>query len=341
MKYQLGDKILILHSNEEGVIADFINDEMVMVDVRGVKFPVYLDQIDFPYFKNFTGKKKQLVPPPKKYIDDIRKEQPKHQKREEDGVWLNFLPVSDTDEFGDEVVEELKIHLVNNTLQPYNFFYTLTFFGEPDFELKNTVQPFENFYIHDVSFENMSDSPAFNFGFSLVKPDKKKAAQYETAVKIKPKQLFAKIEDTRQKNQASFSYKLFDFYPDRLPEEKEDFSLNKLSDKGFKIYDAKEARKHLEPARSVVDLHIEKLTDEWKGMSNYEMLGLQLKTFEKFYELAVTHIQPSLVIIHGVGTGKLRDEIHDALRLKKEVNYFVNQYHAAYGYGATEIFFKY
>lgn len=76
-------------------------------------------------------------------------------------------------------------------------------------------------------------------------------------------------------------------------------------------------------------------------MSNYEMLGLQLKTFEKFYELSVTHIQPSLVIIHGVGTGKLRDEIHAALRLKKEVNYFVNQYHPAYGYGATEIFFKY
>ncbi len=49
MKYQIGDKVLILHSDEEGVIVDFINDKMVMVDVRGVKFPVYLDQIDFPY----------------------------------------------------------------------------------------------------------------------------------------------------------------------------------------------------------------------------------------------------------------------------------------------------
>lgn len=264
MKYQLGDKILILHSNEEGIIIDFINDEMVMVDVRGVKFPVYLDQIDFPYFKNFTEKKKQFITPRKKYVDDVRKEKqlPPHQVRKEDGVWLNFLPVSDTDEFGDEVVEELKIHLVNNTLQPYNFIYNLTFFGEPDFELKNTVHPFENFYIHDVSFEDMSDSPAFKFEFSLVKPDKKKASHFETAVKIKPKQLFAKIEDTRQKNRASFSYKLFDLYPDRLPEEKDDFSLHKLSDKGFKVYNAKEARKHLEPARSVVDLHIEKLTDD-------------------------------------------------------------------------------
>ncbi|MGZ8550960.1 MAG: hypothetical protein ACXWV2_09875, partial [Chitinophagaceae bacterium] len=42
MKYQLGDTVLILHSNEEGEIIDFINDKMVMVDVKGVKFPVYL-----------------------------------------------------------------------------------------------------------------------------------------------------------------------------------------------------------------------------------------------------------------------------------------------------------
>ena len=57
MKYQLGDIVLILHSNEEGQIIDFINDKMVMVDVKGVKFPVYIDQIDFPYFKRFSEKK--------------------------------------------------------------------------------------------------------------------------------------------------------------------------------------------------------------------------------------------------------------------------------------------
>ena len=100
-------------------------------------------------------------------------------------------------------------------------------------------------------------------------------------------------------------------------------------------------RENLEPARSVVDLHIEKLTDNWKGLGNYEIMALQLKTFEKFYELAVAHHQSSLIVIHGVGEGKLRDEIHDMLRLKKEVKSFVNQYHPNFGYGATEIFFQY
>ena len=59
MKYQIGDKVLILHSNEEGEVIDIINDEMLMVDVGGVRFPVYMDQVDFPYFKRFSEKKKQ------------------------------------------------------------------------------------------------------------------------------------------------------------------------------------------------------------------------------------------------------------------------------------------
>ena len=57
MKYQLGDKVLLLHSNEEGEVVDIINDKMVLIDVEVVQFPVYMDQIDFPYFKRFSEKK--------------------------------------------------------------------------------------------------------------------------------------------------------------------------------------------------------------------------------------------------------------------------------------------
>lgn len=340
MKFQIGDKVLILHSDEEGVIVDFINKKMAMVEVRGVRFPVYMDQIDFPYFKRFTqNKKQQPVVPQKKYIDDIKKEKKQQIDRVADGVWLNFLPVMDIDEFGDEYVEKLKIYLVNHSETVYVFNYKLTFFGESDFGLKNTIQPFENFYIHDVEFSDMSDSPAFEFDFSLQSPLKHKVDHFEATVKIKPRQLFNRIEELKQKNEASFSYLLFENYPDKIPETNK-LSLEKLAGKGFKIYNAKEGRKHLEPARSVVDLHIEKITDNYQNMDSYEILTLQLQTFEKFYELAIAHTLPHLVIIHGVGSGKLRDEIHDALKLKTEVSYFINQYDPKYGYGATEIFFK-
>jgi hypothetical protein len=339
MKYQLGDTVLILHSNEEGQIVDIINDKMLMVDVKGVSFPVYMDQVDFPYFKRFSEKKMFPVKNEKQFIDNVKKEKASPEKRVADGVWLTFLPVMDMDEFGDEVVEDLKLHLINRTETPYKFVYKLHFFGKPDFELKNTIQPFEDFYLHDVAFADLNDSPSFEFDFSLLQKDKKKADHYESSVKLKPKQLFAKIEELKEKNQATFSQLLFENYPDKVFDDTID--TGRLAAKGYKIYDASKARQHLEPARSVIDLHIEKLSDDWKHLSNYEILTLQLKTFEKYYHLAITHYQPSLIVIHGVGEGRLRDEIHDILRLKKEVKSFVNQYHPNFGYGATEIFFQY
>ena len=339
MNYEVGDIVLITHSGEEARVIDIINDKMLMVDVSGVTFPVYADQVEYPYFKRFTEKKPQLVKKEKKYIDDVRKEKRIEVNREEDGVWLTFLPVMDFDEFGDVVVEELKLHLVNHTRRSYNFIYKLHFFGKPDFELKNTVQPFEDFYLHDIPFEDLNDSPAFDFEFTLLVPEKGKAPHFEAGVRLKPKQLFSKIEELKQKNLATFSQLLFENYPDKVIEDK--VEMGRLAAKGYKVYDASKGRQHLEPARTVVDLHIEKLTDDYRSMSNFDIVSLQLKTFEKYYDLAVAHRQPQLIVVHGVGEGVLRDEIHDILRMKKEVKSFVNQYTPGYGYGATEFYFQY
>src|SRR5689334_14500519 len=109
MKYQVGDKVLILHSNEEADVIDIINDKMLLVDVKGVQFPVYMDQVDFPYFKRFTEKKMFPVKKEKQYVDNVKKEKIEKTERQEDGVWLTILPVMKTDEFGDEIVEELKL----------------------------------------------------------------------------------------------------------------------------------------------------------------------------------------------------------------------------------------
>ena len=339
MKYQLGDTVLIMHSNEEGRIVDFINDKMVMVEVRSVKFPVYLDQIDFPYFKRFSEKKLVPAKKEKKFIDDVRREKYVPVEKVIDGVWLTILPVTANDEFGDEVVDKLKLHLVNRTPVEYNFIYQLFLLGKNEFELKNTIYPFQDFYLHDVDFENMNDSPSFGFEFTLTTPDKKKADFFEASVKPKPKQVFAKIQEILAKNEATFSFNLFKDYPEKKVVDYVD--MGKLAAKGYKIYNAKEARQHLEPARSVIDLHAEKLSDHWKEMSNFEILSLQLKTFEKYYELALAHTQPSLTVVHGLGSGKLKDEIHELLKVRKEVKSFVNQYDSRFGYGATEVYFQY
>ncbi len=338
MKFQVGDKVLVLHSNEEGEVIDIINEKMVMVEVRGVKFPAYIDQLDFPYFKRFSEKKLFPQKKQKQYVEDLKKEKAQAPKKS-DGVWISFLPVMDVDEFGDDYVQELKIYLLNHTDRGYHFIYKLQFFGKSEFELKNSINSFNDFYLHDIPFEDISDSPSFSFEFFLLNPDKSKAEFYEANLKLKPKQLFDRIELMKQKGEASFTYKLFDQYPAR--QEEQTLDISSLAARGIKVYNAKEARRHLPPARTVVDLHIEKLMDNWQSLSNAEILDIQLREFEKWYELALAHHQPNLIVIHGVGSGRLRDEIHDVLRLKREVKSFVNQYHPSFGYGATEIYFQY
>lgn len=340
MKYQLGDKVLVLHSGEEGEVIDIINDKMVLIDVEGVRFPVYMDQIDFPYFKRFSEKTSDKLTAEKKknkiYIDDIKKEKTTSKHKVSNGVWVSFLPVFDKDVFDDDIVESFKIYLINQTNEPYDFTYTISFLGLPGFELKNRLLSLTDFYVHDVPFEEMNDSPKFTFDFSLVNPNKKKASHFETFLKIKAKQLFQKIEEMKMKNEPTFSFKLFENYPEKQEEIMPDYT-NTYG----QVYDAVKAKQNLDPARSVVDLHIEKLSSDWKGLSNFEILSLQLSTFEKYFNLALAHRQPNLTVIHGIGTGKLKEEIHEILKLKKEVKTFVNQYHPNFGYGATEIFFQY
>jgi hypothetical protein len=132
---------------------------------------------------------------------------------------------------------------------------------------------------------------------------------------------------------------LFEVYPDKIITDIP--GPGPMAGKKNILFDAAKAKQHIEAARSVIDLHIEKLTENWKHLSNFEILSIQLSEFEKYYHLAIVHHQPSLIVIHGVGEGKLRNEVHDILRLKHEVKSFVNQYHPRYGYGATEIYFQY
>ena len=341
MKYEVGDEIIVLISNEEGRVVEIMNDKMVMIEVRGVKFPAYMDQIDFPYFYRFSKKKVvEEVKKPKVFLDNIPKEKPQPTKiKTEDGVWVVLMPKFSLDEFNDEVVDLLKIYLVNKTNTNYSFVYKQQFLNSINFEIHNQIGAFQDFYLHDIEFEKVNDTPTFLVDFALAIPDKKKVAHFETSTKIKPKQLFQRIEEMKDKNLPSITYKLFDVYPDHIPEEK--FELSPLTSKGFKVYEVGDTRKNLEPSRSVVDLHIEKLIDDWKGLSNRQILDIQLTEFEKWFDLAVAHRQSSLIVIHGIGKGRLKEDIHDFLKPKKQVKSFINKYDSRFGYGATEILFAF
>ncbi|MBU3714767.1 MAG: hypothetical protein FGM46_07440, partial [Ferruginibacter sp.] len=239
----------------------------------------------------------------------------------------------------DDIIEKFKLLLVNQNEEYYNFTYTLSFSGDQDFEHNGTVRGLSDFYLHDIPFEKAGASPSLEFIFSLQKKVKHKAPYYEKQIKLRGKQLFKKLDELRINNLPSFSYELFTVYPDK--EEEHKVELTKLANAGYKIYDASLVQQNNSSVKSVIDLHIEKLIDSHRGMSNFEILTIQLNHFEKYIDLSVLHKQPKLTVIHGVGEGKLRDAIHERLRNRAHIKSFNNDYHPSYGFGATEIYLSY
>tara|TARA_B110000483_G_scaffold233043_1_gene301372 strand:+ start:266 stop:844 length:579 start_codon:yes stop_codon:yes gene_type:complete len=108
-----------------------------------------------------------------------------------------------------------------------------------------------------------------------------------------------------------------------------------------KNLDLKRKFKHLEKygakERVVIDLHIENLIDTHNGMSNSEILKIQMTHFKLFLNKSIDKKQRKIVVIHGVGEGVLRHEIRKELDIYHPYFEYYDASYDEFGYGATEI----
>ena len=88
-----------------------------------------------------------------------------------------------------------------------------------------------------------------------------------------------------------------------------------------------------------IDLQIEKLVPNKRGMSNYDILTLQAETAQRHIEFAIRNRIPKIVFIHGVGEGILKAEL-DFLLGRYDNIVFQDANYQKYGQGATEVYFK-
>lgn len=94
--------------------------------------------------------------------------------------------------------------------------------------------------------------------------------------------------------------------------------------------------KQRDKADMVVDLHIEKLVKSKKGMSNYDILSLQLDTAEHRLNLAIQKGFQKIVFIHGIGEGVLKADLYSLFRRYDRIQFYEANYQE-FGQGATEI----
>lgn len=86
-----------------------------------------------------------------------------------------------------------------------------------------------------------------------------------------------------------------------------------------------------------VDLHIHQLTKSSRGMSNYDMLDLQLETAKRQLNFAIQKRIQKVVFIHGVGEGVLKEELKYLFGKYDNLKFYDADYQK-YGLGATEVY---
>ena len=92
-------------------------------------------------------------------------------------------------------------------------------------------------------------------------------------------------------------------------------------------------------SRGEIDLHIEKLGVKVKGKSNAQIVQIQLDVAKDFIDKSILAGKREVVLVHGVGNGTLKKEVHKFLK-----SYYGIKYEQAdarsYGEGGTLVHLK-
>ncbi|PQJ09049.1 hypothetical protein CJD36_020960 [Flavipsychrobacter stenotrophus] len=331
MKFTIGDKILLKRTGEEGHVVALIDKQMMEVEVNGTAFPVYIEDVDHPYLKWFTEKKPQKKSSalPEIPVERIIERKPKLAT----GIYLSFVPVFRTEDM-EEVVDYIKVYLLNELPVDIKFSYDVQLANKSIFKHEGSLHSFGNIYLNNVTYSDMNDQPRFTWKVRDIGNEKMEMA--EGIVRIRPTKLFEHINNVMLNSEPSFSYQMIqEFMPKKKPEPQMKLEQKEPETPGIVN------KRTLEPAKYEIDLHIEQLVKNVAALSNDEIIKKQLDTLEKYVHLAIAHHQQTMIVIHGMGKGKLREEVHAILKKTPEVKRFKNEWSGKYGFGATEVTFRY
>ena len=89
-----------------------------------------------------------------------------------------------------------------------------------------------------------------------------------------------------------------------------------------------------------IDLHSHEIIESERGLTNTEILRMQLSAFRVFFERARNQSIRKVIVIHGVGEGVLKFEVRQILDKVIGVRYYDADFRE-YGKGATEVEISY
>ena len=327
MIVKVGDCVRLIHTKKKGYVSDYISDQMLKINVDGDEIPVFLDDLEF-----ITN---EIILPEKTIHRSREIKNLTPLDLEQKGVYVAFLPIRDKS----ENILEFQVYLVNNTVFQLFLDFNFKLRGTDIYRCKKEIKTYAFYPLNKFEFDKLNDSPAVNLKFWLKYKVEGKQQHFSFLIKIKPQIFFKKLEDAPLMDQEAYVYSVFKELPEQVVKKKEVQHIEKHKLFAGEYVDEEEINTVQRKAElgNEIDLHIEKLVRNHSGMSNREILKIQLTRCQEFIEDAIIHNVERVYIIHGLGKGKLKNEIVHLLEEYDAIKSFNNSFHPRYGYGATEV----
>lgn len=326
MKLRIGDKVRFLNEVGEGVITRFKDKETVFVEMK--------DGFEIPYLcKHLVPIHTELILNPE--VENIEMEL---ETILSDSIYFIIEP----DHELPALVSDYKFYLFNSSSYNVSFSYSVK-----DDEYFQTLKHGELGSYQKIFLKQVKKNFFKEYVYHKVECLFFKNMHYKSQI---PLAEILYINDKIMSQSTLIQHNEFKF-PVYAYILKENFLDKEVIERAFNVEDLmrlkaiKEfkqpqkksiAKQKIKDLTKEIDLHIEELVDLKSGLTNSEILSIQLERFEKEIQYCLSNGIKKLIVIHGVGNGKLKQEIISVLKTIDDISYYDASY-KNYGYGATEI----
>ncbi len=326
MKLRIGDKVRFLDEKGEGIVSRIKDNATVFVEIDGFEIPYLAAQLVAIHTELIVDKNTDNI----ELIPDANIA---------DAIYFVVEP----DHEMPLLRNEYNLYLYNASA--FNMLYTYSIKDDEYYQaLKNgNVGPYQKVLLKQVKIQFFKDFQQHTIEAVLFKNSHyRRQVPISESIYIEAKNF--STAETIKHSEFKFPVYAFLLKDEFLNTQTVEAILNEEDIKRLrtiKEFKTKEkvSRSHKEYLRSLekeVDLHIEELMDSTKGMGSHEMLAIQLEHFEKELDEAMQKGMKKIVFIHGVGNGRLKQEIIAILKTMKGITYQDGSY-KDYGFGATQV----
>jgi hypothetical protein len=341
---KVGDKVRFLNAVGGGTVTKIFNNKMVAIENHdGFEIPTLITElvvIESSYDNYSTDKsvKESKIAEPEKKPDPISIIIP---GKDSPDFYLAFVPQDEINPVGGEI----EVWLVNDS--NYSLLYNYSHFLQNKYKNVRSGQLGSNSSFQLESFVQFDLAEFPEFVFQIIYFAEESNELYQPVIrkiKVNPVKFY------REKTFGSNSFFKKNAYLIAITNNLMAVEFDKLTESDIEKVISQKEKEMNQPENQTeakqdidlieVDLHINQLIDNTSGLTNHELLEIQMNRFVSEMESAIKNRAKRIVFIHGIGQGTLKYEILQKLKQQYKKYYVQDASFKEYGYGATMVILK-